>query len=119
MKNKKWIFIGLGIVAVIGLAVWFFNRKDSVVSIQPGTAAPKLSAVDTEIKAKVAQNMANIKANASWWESIGKKAISQGLTTVQALANDAIWSLKKDGIIPVDTYGAGLEGHREYVKANF
>lgn len=118
MKNKKWIFIGLGLVAVIGLIVWFYNRKDTDVTAS-GIAAPKLSAVDAEIEAKITQNIENVKANTEWYNNIKKQSLSQGLTIAQGLARAAIWGLKVDGVIPMNTHGAGEDGHKEYVKANY
>ena len=109
-KNKKMVIIGLLFAAVIA---WFlFNKTDSTT-----TTTTTVSAADTAIRAKIDAAAASISG--SWRDGIIAGAAAEGLTVVQNLANVGLWSLKHDGKIDINTYGAGEWGHKAWIKANY
>jgi hypothetical protein len=106
-KKTKWI-IGLSVLAVIVLFTWWSSKKET----EPLTATDPY-------KDKVTKRMEEIRSDTDWFKSISEGSVKAGLTVNQGLANNAIWALKHDGIIPVTAYGAGEWGHVDYAKAAF
>ena len=107
-KKTKWI-IGLSILAVVVAFMWWLSSKKETEEV----------AAADPYKDKVAARMDQIRTDADWYKSISEGAVNAGLTVNQSLANNAIWALKHDAIIPITAYGAGEWGHVAYVKASF
>lgn len=117
--NKKWLIIAAIVVVVILLGVWLYKRNNTDTSDITAITPNATASADQAIKTKVVAKMNAIKNDTQWYGTIKAGAVADGYTVNQALAMNAIWALKHDGDIPVDTYGAGENGHAAYVKANY
>lgn len=113
-KNKKILIIGLVLIVVIALGVWWYKSRNTS-AVTDASASSDSAALAKKIASKIAE----IKANEEWFTQIKNGASASGYTEAQAVAVNAIWALKHDGAIPLDTFGAGEWGHVDYVKANY
>lgn len=119
-KHKKAVLIIIGLIAVIGIIVWWYRRQNSEATAETDVWGVKKSPYGTtDVGKKIEEKTVQIMNNEEWYNKILANYQSQGYTLQQALAINAIWALKVDGEIPVDTYGRGEWGHIEYVKKNF
>lgn len=119
-KHKKAFLIVAVILFVLILFVWFYQSKKAA---EPASSDDKKSDVpqsaEMTIPQRIQKKMDEIRNFPEWYDKILATYESNNQTLQQALANAAIWGLKVDKIIPMDTYGAGEWGHLEYVKANY
>lgn len=114
-NKKMWIIGSIIVLAlIVGIIWWYSSSKSKSTPVDVNS-----STLNQDISAKIATKIADIKADTEWSNQIKANAVSQGYTLAQAYAVNAIWGLKHDGIIPMDTYGAGEYGHIDYVKKNY
>lgn len=121
-KNKKVVIISLIVLAVlIGLLVWWSRRSKAAEGTEAGDiwGVKKSPYAADETGKKIEAKTVEIMNNPEWYNQILAGQAASGYTLQQALAVNAIWALKHDGTIPMDTYGAGEWGHTDYVKKNF
>ena len=121
-KHKKAVIITVIVLAVlVGLLVWYNRRSKAVDTSEAGDiwGVKKTPYAADETGKKIETKTVEIINNPEWYNQILANHITQGYTLQQALAVNAIWALKHDGVIPMDTYGAGEWGHIDYVKKNF
>lgn len=129
MKNKFLIIsiVVVILVIIIAIGVWAYKKSNTTETTTAGTnsgtntnsVASSANALDSQIKAKIEAKKIAIKNYPEFYNSILKDYQSQGWTLNQALTAHAIWALKVDGEIPMDTYGAGEWGANDYVKKNY
>lgn len=115
IKKHKIAFI---LVTICIIAIVWYMRRTSADTVKNTATLPNSVVKDT-LAAAVSNKTIEIMNNAEWYNQILAGYASQGYTLQQALTANAIWALKKDGSIPIDSYGAGEWGHIAYVKANF
>lgn len=114
-KNKKMLLLGAIVLTVIILGVWLFSLKSTTT-----TAATVTSSEDEAIRAKIRGSINRIKAAPEWYEKLKAELPTDGSITLnQSVANSAIWALKVDGDIPMNTFGVGEWGHIDFIKANY
>lgn len=115
-NKKMWIIGGIVVLAlIVGIIWWYSSKKETEVTAVDSNASNANQAIVSKIAAKITA----IKGDSNWGGQIKANAVAQGYTIEQAFASNAIWALKHDGEIPLDTYGAGEWGHIDYVKKNY
>lgn len=74
---------------------------------------------ETEIKALVNAQMEIIKSDSEFITLIRNNYKNGSMGYTQTIASNAIKELKEAGIIPIDTFGVGIWGQSDWVRANY
>jgi len=104
-KNQKWVYIGIAVVAILGLAFWYFTKKDEESTGEiKGAQAPSAPTKPEPGEANAISDLLPDcqkkfeswkrwmkSAKPDWYKDISEKAKKSSTPIDKALANTWLW----------------------------